>query len=178
MLTRQKDRSLAPYQKNLFGNTSSTLDEPGGRAFGWRRDGREQVVDDSIGVDPFGFRVEGRHDPVPEDRRCDLAHVVDRGVDAAFEQGACLGAQNQRLAGTRAGSPGNVLPHVVRSGVQRELFIACDLTFSLTSSTERRPAGFVNRRDFWSGEARTGGNPSSDLCFPQSDDRPPRCQTG
>ena len=39
--------------------------------------------DDLVGVDPLGLGVEGGHDPVPEDRRSDVAEVL--GSALAFK---------------------------------------------------------------------------------------------
>ncbi len=78
------------------------------RPFGRGGDGIEEVGDHGVGVDPLGLGVEGGDDPVAEDGAGDVADVGDGGVDVAFEHGAGLGAEDQRLAGAGAGAPGDV----------------------------------------------------------------------
>src|SRR5262245_59670035 len=43
-----------------------------------RRHGLDQLVDDCVGIDPFGLRVEVRHDAVPEDGLRERLNVLDR----------------------------------------------------------------------------------------------------
>src|SRR5690242_3632743 len=87
---------------------SSSPDEASRGLLIRRGDGLKQVGDDAVGVDALGLGVEGGDDPVPQDGGGDVADVGHGGVDAAFEQGAGLGADDQTLAGARAGAPGNM----------------------------------------------------------------------
>ncbi len=65
----------------------------------------DQLLDDVVGGDPFGFGGEVEDDAVSEDRFGHRDNVVGADVCAAVEQRSCLAAEQQILHGSRAGSP-------------------------------------------------------------------------
>src|SRR5699024_5537009 len=64
----------------------------------------EDRVDDLLGLDPAGERVEGQHEAVPQHAVAHRAHVVGDHVVAALEEGVGLRHPHQRegAAGARA----------------------------------------------------------------------------
>src|SRR5689334_18739260 len=78
-------------------------------ASSWR-DMRQQLSDDFVGVDAVGLGLEVDEDAVAQHRKRDGGDVGEGDDGAAFEQSARFGAEQQRLAGARAGAPAHPLP--------------------------------------------------------------------
>ena len=68
----------------------------------------EQRIDHVVGRHAVGLGVEVGDDAVAEDGLGDRADVVGGDVEAALEDGAGLGREDEVLAGARACAPGEV----------------------------------------------------------------------
>src|ERR1700741_2059547 len=69
----------------------------------------DQTPDHLVETDAFGARGQIERHAMTQDRRRQGHHILDRGCEAAFHQGACTGRQHQRLAGAWSWSPGHML---------------------------------------------------------------------
>ena len=77
-------------------------------------DGRDQLIDDGVGVDSFGVGVEIGDEPVPQNGLGHRFHILDADVEPATGDGPCLCAEDQVLGCTRAGTPGEPVGDEVR----------------------------------------------------------------
>src|SRR5687768_10679087 len=63
--------------------------------------------------DALGSGREIDRHAVPQDGTGQRHDVVDRRREAALDDGACAACQHERLAGARAGAPGDALAHEI-----------------------------------------------------------------
>src|SRR5262245_12891624 len=68
-------------------------------------DGLDNAVDDVVGGDAFGFGVEGWDNAMAQHGFGQRDNVVVRNMEAAAQDGADFAAEDEVLAGTRAGAP-------------------------------------------------------------------------
>src|SRR5436853_197711 len=73
------------------------------------RDELEQLLDNLVAVDAFGFGVEVGDDAVAQRGQRDGRDVFGRDVVAALQHGTGFAAEDQILAGARAGSPAHIV---------------------------------------------------------------------
>src|SRR5208337_5487358 len=80
--------------------------------------GLEDLVDDLIGADSLGVGVEVGEDAMAEHGAQDGTDVAGADGQAAVEDSAGFGGQNDVLGGTRSSTPGQpVLDEAQRSGL-------------------------------------------------------------
>src|SRR6266702_522429 len=68
-----------------------------------------QAIDNVVGPHAFGLGVEVRHDAVPQHGGSHRAHVLTARIVAAMQHGPSFGAEDEVLAGPRAGAPTDVI---------------------------------------------------------------------
>src|SRR5690606_17587858 len=86
-------------------------DDFGRRYFGLRPCTTQlnQLFDDVAGTATVGFRLEVRHDAVPEHRGRDRTYIIIRRNGASRKRGPRLRTQDQVLRGSRTGAPTHIL---------------------------------------------------------------------